>query len=56
MDPYMNGYKHYTYGFGQPCLTLWTSCTWITYDNYNITKMNETFVNNFFTTTLQILH
>jgi len=56
MDPFMNDYKHYTYGFGQPCLTLLRNCTWITYENYNTIGINETFINNFFGTILQILH
>ncbi len=43
------------YGFGQPCLTLLASCMKVTYDNFNITRLNEELINNFFATTLQLL-
>jgi len=55
MDPYRNDYKHYVYGFSQPCLILLTSYNLITYDNYNTISINETFINNLFVITLQIL-
>ncbi len=50
MDLYTSECMHYTYDFGQPCLILLTSCTRITYDNYNTSRINETRVNNYFTT------
>jgi len=52
IDLYTNECMHNIYGFGQPCLTLLTSYTMVTYDNYNMTKINETFIHNFFATTL----
>ncbi len=44
------------YDFSQTCLTLLTSCTNVTYANYNTTSINETFINNFFAITLQLLY
>ncbi len=32
------------------------SCMKVTYDNYNTTGINETFIKNFFATILQLLH
>jgi hypothetical protein len=32
---------HSIYGWSQPCLTLLTSCTLITYNNYITTKINS---------------
>jgi hypothetical protein len=55
MDLYTNECTQYIYNFGQPCLILVTSCTIITYDNYNIIEINETFINNFFVIILQLL-
>jgi hypothetical protein len=46
---------HYIYSFGQPCLTLLTSCTIVAYDNYNTIGINETLINNLFATTLKLL-
>jgi len=48
MDLYINECTLYIYNFDQPCLTLVTSCTIITYDKYNTIEINETFINNFF--------
>jgi hypothetical protein len=45
---WMNECTHCIYGFGQPYLTLLASCTRITYDNYNTTRINETLINNVF--------
>jgi hypothetical protein len=54
MDPYMDDGTYYIYYFGQPCLTLLTRYTKVTYDNYNIIGINETFISklicNYFTT------
>jgi hypothetical protein len=55
MDLYIDECTQYIYNFGQPCLTLVTSCTLVTYDNYNIIEINETFINNFFVIILQLL-
>jgi hypothetical protein len=52
MDPYVNEYMHKIYNFSQPCLTLSTSCTKVTYDNYNTIGIYETPINNFFATIL----
>jgi hypothetical protein len=46
IDPYTNKRTHHVYNFGQPYLTLLTSCTIVTYDNYNTTQINEEFINN----------
>ncbi len=48
--------SHHIYNFGQLCLTLLASCMKITYDNYNTNGMNETLINNFFATNLQLLY
>ncbi len=54
MDPYMDDGTYCIYNFGQPCLTLLASYTKITYDNYNIIRINERciskFICNYFTT------
>jgi hypothetical protein len=42
---------HYIYGIGQPCLTLWTNCMKVTYDNYSTTKIMK----HSLTTILQLL-
>ncbi len=39
---------HYIHGFGQLCLILLTSYTKVTYDNYNTSGINETFIYIFF--------
>ncbi len=56
MDPYTYEHTHCIYGFGQPRLTLLTNYMKVTHDNYNTTWINETFVKNFFVTTLQLLY
>ncbi len=43
-------------GFWKPCLTLLANCTKVTYENYNTTRINETFISNFFVITLQLLY
>lgn len=48
---YANEYMHCIYDFSQPCLTLLRSCVIVIYDNYNTTRINEAFINNFFATT-----
>jgi hypothetical protein len=48
MDPYTNECTNCIYGFGQPCLTLLTSCMNVTDDNYNATRINETLISNVF--------
>ncbi len=50
-----NECMYYIHGFSQPCLILFTSCTTITYDNYNTNGINEAFMINIFATTLQLL-
>jgi hypothetical protein len=55
MDLYMNESMHNIHGFGQLCLILLISYTKVTYDNYNTTGINETFINIFFQH-LQILY
>jgi hypothetical protein len=42
--------------FWSPCLTLVTSYTIITYDNYNTIEINQTFINNFFAIILQLFY
>ncbi len=42
--------------FGQPCLTLLESYTRVTYDIYNTIGINETLINSFFATILQLLY
>jgi hypothetical protein len=42
--------------FWSPCLTLVTSYTIITYDNYNTIEINQTFINNFFAIILQLFN
>jgi hypothetical protein len=56
MDFYVHECTQYIYNFGQPCLTLITSYTIITYDNYNTIEKNQTFINNFFAIILQLLY
>jgi hypothetical protein len=48
----MNDYTHHIYNFGQPCLNFLASCTRITYENYNTTRINEALISNFFVTTI----
>jgi hypothetical protein len=56
MDFYIDECTEYIYNFGQPCLTLITSYTIITYDNYNTIQINQTFINNFFAIILQFIY
>lgn len=60
MDPYTYEHTHCIYGFGQPCLTLLTTCMKVTYDKYNTTWTDETSINNLFcnnfTTTILDFH
>jgi hypothetical protein len=44
----MHERTHHIYCSGQLFLALLTNCTKIAYDNYNIIKINETFISNFF--------
>jgi hypothetical protein len=55
MDMYIDEHTHHIYSFGQPCLIL-LNCMKVTYDNYNTTRINETFIKDFFATNLQLLH
>jgi hypothetical protein len=55
MDPYTNECMQCIYGIGQPCLTLVTNYTKVTYDNYNTTWINEALIINFFVNILQLL-
>jgi hypothetical protein len=48
MDPYIDECTHCIYGFGQLCLTLLISCMKVSYENYNITRINETLIINSF--------
>ncbi len=56
MDFYMDECICRIYGISQPCFILLASCTKVPYDNYNILGINETFINNLFTITLELLH
>ncbi len=56
MDPYIDECTHRIFSFDQPYPTLLTSCIKITYDNYNTTIINETFIIDFLATTLQLLY
>jgi hypothetical protein len=47
---------HRIYNFGQPSLILLASYTKVTYDNYNIIKINEEFINKLFAIILQLLY
>jgi hypothetical protein len=47
---------HCIYDISQPCLTLLVNCMKVTYDNYNTTRIDETFINNLFAITLQLLY
>jgi hypothetical protein len=52
----MDECMHCIYNFGQPCLTLLESYTRVIYDIYNTIGINETLINNFFATILQLLY
>jgi hypothetical protein len=56
MDLYIDEHTHHIYSFGQSSFILLVSCMKVTYDNYNTTRINETFIKNFFATILQLLH
>ncbi len=55
-DGSLHGQMYALDNLGQPCLTLLTSYTRITYDIYNTIGINETLINNFFATILQLLY
>jgi hypothetical protein len=52
IDPYTNECMHNIYGFWLTKFDFLTNYTIVTHDNYNITKINEAFIHNFFATTL----
>jgi len=56
MDPYTYECTPYIYDFGQPCMTLLSSCMRTTYDNYSTIRINETLIDNFFIIILQLVY
>ncbi len=52
----LHGWLYALYNLDQPGLTLLASYTRVTYDIYNTIGINETLINNFFATILQLLY